>query len=69
MISLIAAQGEDNTAVSENDQSVVAVLILMVNCTTVAWPIVRKVLVGKHKVCVFPKGRRPVIFHSSVIHV
>jgi len=49
MISLIAAQGEDNTAVSQSDQTVVAALILIVNCTTVAWPLVRKILVGKHK--------------------
>ena len=56
MISLIAAQGEDNTAVSQSDQTVVAVLILIVNCTTVAWPLVRKILVGKHKVCVFAES-------------
>ena len=56
MISLIAAQGEDNTAVSQSDQTVVAALILIVNCTTVAWPLVRKILVGKHKVCVFAES-------------
>ena len=43
MISLIAAQDQNNTAVGENDQAVVAVLIVMVNCTTVAWPILRKI--------------------------
>jgi hypothetical protein len=61
MISLIAAQGDDNTAVGQADQNVVSVLILILNCTTVVWPIVRKILVGKHKVCAFGTSRRQVI--------
>ena len=53
MISLLAAQGEANSKVGQNDQNVVAVLIVVVNCTTVAWPLVRKILTKKHKVCLF----------------
>jgi len=49
MISLLEAQGEDNTKVGQNDQAVVATLIVIVNCTTVAWPLVRKILTNKHK--------------------
>jgi hypothetical protein len=52
MISLLEAQGEDNTKVGQNDQAVVATLIVIVNCTTVAWPLVRKILTNTHKVCV-----------------
>ena len=49
MISLVDAQGDDNTQVTKRDHSVVSIIILVVNCTTPAWPIVRKVWTGKHK--------------------
>ena len=53
MISLLAAQGEANSKVGQHDKNVLSVLIVVVNCTTVAWPLVRKILTNRHKVCVF----------------